>query len=105
MLDQAAEEGARGQFARDELSNVPALTTYEAILWDAFTTLSTERQLTGMGGVGPIPWRATIAYANHHKFNLIETNDLVKAVAALDPVYIRDAANRANKAAKGRSST
>lgn len=105
MLDQAADEGLRGDFAREELAKIPTLTSYEQIMWDAFTTLSTERQLTGMGGIGPIPWSAIVRYASYHGFNAIEANDLVKCVATLDPIYIQNAADRASRAAKGHRSS
>jgi hypothetical protein len=83
------------------LDTKPELEDYEWI-WDAYTRLTTCRQITS-GGIGPIPWTAINDYATRHALNETEFMLVEAGVMALDVEYltkIKDDSEKANKATR-----
>lgn len=63
----------------------------------AFWHLHTCRHVDGMGGIGPIPWTAIVAYADRAGLDREAGDVLVEVVRSLDRVYLDDERERMRK--------
>lgn len=65
----------------------------------AFNTLGSDRQMGGMGGLGPIPWSSIHRYAHAYGIEaLVEFERLVRMIRSMDAMFM-DFQNEKLKAA------
>jgi hypothetical protein len=62
----------------------PKLTFYQMCLFEAFSELSTDRQI-GMGE-GPIPWSSVVAYAEMYGYCPVTLSYIIRRV---DEAYLK----------------
>lgn len=82
--------------AQRTLDKQPVLSPDAIPYWFAFGELSTERS-TGMS-LGPIPFRAMLAYAEYYELSRMQTDLLLKYVSAIDRRYLKLMSERNAKA-------
>jgi hypothetical protein len=80
------------------IANAPQLLMGLEMYYEAFTELSTCRQV-GMG-MGPIPWTAIDRYGDRYGFQGEGFEYLVRMVRALDDVFLAHSRKKAEKEAQ-----
>ena len=76
-------------------SPAPTLTPLQELYLEAFSELSTERQI-GMAE-GPIPWSSIMRYADRYRFDAADLSAIIRLV---DNAYLK---HRNKKASSGSS--
>lgn len=94
--EQAEAVGDYSHPARKRLAEAPKLNQYEAVFWEAYGECSTCRP-PSFAGVAPIPFTAVLEYAKFWGFSRTETEALLKAIRALDNIYLDHARDQESK--------
>lgn len=71
-------------------------------MWVAFQALTSERQLTGMGPPGRIPWSAMDRYAVRYRFLGDQYDYFIDTLEELDRAYLEWQAEKAEEEAERR---
>lgn len=77
----------------------PELEPHLTLFSEAFSDLTTDRQLGAMGGAGPIPWSAIDRYAARHEIDDLDDFDRFRRmIRAQDRTYLEHMAEEAKRA-------
>ena len=71
----------------DFVDDIPVLLESDLFYYDAFDSLNTERIFTGFG-IGRIPWRSIIYYAERLKMGFHETEYFKNVIEIIDSNYV-----------------
>lgn len=91
MLKQAYS-GGRVRLPQ-ALADAPTLSLGLELYYHAYLELHTTRSWAF--GPGPIPWSAVRDYAEAHRFDVEQTEDLLYYVSKMDEAYIKYASEKA----------
>ena len=85
-----ADAVVRGHLPRlpASVENAEAIGDGLELYWTAYAELTTCRPQS-YGGCPPIPWTAVATYAQFHRFDYDQFNDLVYFVRQLDDTYAK----------------
>ncbi len=79
------------------LDSRPELQTYLITIWDAYTSLDRDRQIT-MSGPGPIPFSSIDRYARRYGIDEIgEFDRFRRMIMAMDAEYLKFVAEQQPK--------
>lgn len=93
-----AEEGETPQALLDR----PEIEMQLQPFWEAFSELSTDRPIDGMGGAGAIPFSAIDRYADRYGFGQADEFERFRAlIRAMDAAYLKARGERREKGKAG----